>query len=87
MLLNANQQFNAIWEPEIAATSAAISEGQKKIESLLRSEEGTRLFKGLDQHRAAYRNLRTALMQQSANGDYVADRVESELKPLADAYD
>ena len=87
MLLNADPQFNAIWEPEIAATSAAISEGQKKIESLLRFEEGTRLFKGLDQHRAAYRNLRTALMQQSANGDYVADRFESELKPLADAYD
>ena len=87
MLLNADPQFNAIWEPEIAATSAAISEGQKKIESLLRLEEGTRLFKGLDSHRAAYRNLRTALMQQSASGDYVADRVESELKPLADAYD
>lgn len=87
MLLNADPQFNAIWEPEIAATSAAISEGQKKIESLLRLEEGIRLFKGLDSHRAAYRNLRTALMQQSANGDHVADRVESELKPLADAYD
>ena len=26
-------------------------------------------------------------MQQSANGDHVADRVESELKPLDDAYD
>ena len=87
MLLNASPQFNAIWEPEIAATSAAISEGQKKIESLLRTEEGIRLFKGLDSHRAAYRNLRTALMQQSANGDHVADRVESELKPLDDAYD
>ncbi len=87
MLLNASPQFNAIWEPEIAATSAAISEGQKKIESLLRFEEGIRLFKGLDSHRAAYRNLRTALMQQSANGDHVADRVEPELKPLADAYD
>ena len=87
MLLNASPQFNAIWEPEIAATSAAISESQKKIESLLRTEEGIRLFKGLDSHRAAYRNLRTALMQQSANGDHVADRVESELKPLADAYD
>ena len=87
MLLNASPQFNAIWEPEIAATSAAISEGQKKIESLLRLEEGIRLFKGLDSHRAAYRNLRTALIQQSANGDHVADRVESELKPLADAYD
>ena len=48
MLLNASPQFNAIWEPEIAATSAAISEGQKKIESLLRFEEGIRLFKGLD---------------------------------------
>ena len=87
MLLNADPQFNAIWEPEIAATSAAISEGQKKIESLLRIEEDIRLFKGLDSHRAAYRNLRTALMQQSANGDHVADRVESELKPLDDAYD
>ena len=87
MLLNASPQFNAIWEPEIAATSAAISEGQKKIESLLRTEEGIRLFKGLDSHRAAYRNLRTALIQQSANGDHVADRVESELKPLDDAYD
>ena len=87
MLLNADPQFNAIWEPEIAATSAAISESQKKIESLLRIEEDIRLFKGLDSHRAAYRNLRTALMQQSANGDHVADRVESELKPLDDAYD
>ena len=87
MLLNASPQFNAILEPEIAATSAAISEGQKKIESLLRIEEDIRLFKGLDSHRAAYRNLRTALMQQSANGDHVADRVESELKPLDDAYD
>ena len=87
MLLNASPQFNAILEPEIAATSAAISESQKKIESLLRFEEGIRLFKGLDSHRAAYRNLRTALMQQSANGDHVADRVESELKPLDDAYD
>ena len=87
MLLNASPQFNAILEPEIAATSAAISESQKKIESLLRIEEDIRLFKGLDSHRAAYRNLRTALMQQSANGDHVADRVESELKPLADAYD
>ena len=87
MLLNASPQFNAIWEPEIAATSAAISESQKKIESLLRIEEDIRLFKGLDSHRAAYRNLRTALMQQSANGDHVADRVESELKPLDDAYD
>ena len=38
MLLNADPQFNAIWEPEIAATSAAISEGQKKIENLLRTE-------------------------------------------------
>ena len=87
MLLNASPQFNAILEPEIAATSAAISESQKKIESLLRIEEDIRLFKGLDSHRAAYRNLRTALMQQSANGDHVADRVESELKPLDDAYD
>ena len=87
MLLNASPQFNAILEPEIAATSAAISESQKKIESLLRIEEDIRLFKGLDSHRAAYRNLRTALMQQSANGDHVADRIESELNPLADAYD
>ena len=87
MLLNADRQFNKIWEEEIAATSALISEAQKKIESLLRTERGRQLFQDIGKERTAYRNLRAQLMERSANGEYVAQEVEENLKPLAETYD
>ncbi len=87
MLLNADRQFNKIWEEEIAATSAIISEAQKKIESLLRTERGRQLFQDIGKERTAYRNLRAQLMERSASGEYVAQEVEENLKPLAETYD
>ena len=87
MLLNPDPQFNKTWEAEIVATSATISDAQKKIESLLRTEHGRQLFQALGQERTAYRNLRAQLMERNANGEYVAQEVENDLKPLAEAYD
>ena len=87
MLLNPDPQFNKIWEPEIAATSAIISEAQKKIEALLHTERGRQLFQAMGQERTAYRNLRAQLMERNANGEYVAQAVEDDLRPLAEAYD
>ena len=86
ILLNADTSFLNDWKTEVDATSARISEAQKKVEGLLRTEKGKAMFAEVGKRREAYRGPRARLMAQKALLEDVSDAVERDLRPLADAY-
>ncbi|MDD3018241.1 MAG: methyl-accepting chemotaxis protein [Comamonas sp.] len=86
ILLNADTGFLNDWKTEVDATSARISEAQKKVEGLLRTEKGKAMFAEVGKRREAYRGPRARLMAQKALLEDVSDAVERDLRPLADAY-
>ena len=86
ILLNADASFMHGWKAEVDATSARISEAQKKVESLLRTERDHALFAEIGKRREAYRGPRAALLERKAALEDVSSAVERELLPLAQAY-
>ncbi len=86
MLQNADTRLLQDWKAEVDATSARISEAQKKVEGLLRTERGKALFAEVGQRREAYRGPRAQLMARKAAQEDVSDAVARDLQPLAQAY-
>ena len=86
MLQNADTRLLQDWKAEVDATSARISEAQKKVEGLLRTERGKALFAEVGQRREAYRGPRAQLMARKAAQEDVSDAVARDLQPLAEAY-
>ncbi|MBS7350181.1 MAG: MCP four helix bundle domain-containing protein [Comamonas sp.] len=86
ILLSNDSSLLDNWKSEVDTTSGHISQSQNKVQSLLRTAEGKRMFEVIGQRREAYRTQRADLMKRKANLEDVWREVDNQLRPLADAY-
>ncbi|MGD9773781.1 methyl-accepting chemotaxis protein [Diaphorobacter sp.] len=86
VLLDADTSHLAAWQAEIEQGSAGVNESRKSVERLVVSDEGRRMLADIDKAREAYRAPRAELFKRKAAGEDVSALVQSQLKPLADAY-
>ena len=73
-------------DEEIKATSAAISELQKKIEASVTSEVDKQGLAAIAERRARYREVREQLFKQRAAGEDVREQLVVDLEPAARGY-
>ncbi len=85
-LLNADTSHLAQWQAEMDATSKGVDVSRKTVERLLETDEGRRQIADIDKAREAYRKPRADLFKRKAAGEDVGPLVDSQLKPLSDAY-
>jgi methyl-accepting chemotaxis protein len=85
-LLDPNTSRLAAWQAEMDKTSAGVDVSRKVVERLLRSDEERSQIAAIDKAREAYRKPRADLFKRKAAGEDVAPLVDSQLKPLSDAY-
>ncbi|HQQ71342.1 MAG TPA: methyl-accepting chemotaxis protein, partial [Alicycliphilus sp.] len=74
------------WQAEMDKTSAGVDVSRKEVERLLQSDAGRAQIAAVDQAREAYRKPRADLFKRKAAGENVSTLVDSQLKPLSDAY-
>ncbi|MBS0506709.1 MAG: MCP four helix bundle domain-containing protein, partial [Proteobacteria bacterium] len=74
------------WQAEMDKTSAGVDLSRKVVERLLQSDEGRAQIAAVDKAREAYRKPRADLFKRKNAGEDVAGWVDSQLKPLSDAY-
>ena len=73
-------------QKDMAATSKAISDDQKKMEAMTTDNQGKQLLETVAQARKVYVGARAELIKRQKAGDNIADAVDRELRPLADVY-
>ena len=74
-------------QKDMAATSKAISEDQKQLESLVQGELGTQqLMASVAKNRTTYVEARAGLLKKQKAGENISDAVDRELRPLAETY-
>ncbi|MEK9804513.1 MAG: MCP four helix bundle domain-containing protein, partial [Curvibacter sp.] len=71
---------------DMAATSKAISEDQKELESLINDAAGKELLASVAKHRKTYVDARAVLIRRQQAGEDIMGLVDSELRPLAETY-
>jgi methyl-accepting chemotaxis protein len=71
---------------DMAATSKAISEDQKELESLIADAEGKELLAAVAKHRKTYVDARAALIKRQQAGEDILGAVDNDLRPLAETY-
>lgn len=71
---------------DMAATSKATSENQKKLDALIQDEIGMQLLDAVGKARSAYLEVRNELLKQKSVGMDVSMVLERDLHPLADKY-
>ncbi|WP_233244734.1 methyl-accepting chemotaxis protein, partial [Acidovorax sp. HMWF029] len=71
---------------EMAATTKAVTEGQKKLEALMESAKGKELLGKVAAARKTYIDARSKLLERKKAGEDVFALVDSELRPLAQNY-
>jgi len=71
---------------DMDATSATISEMQKRLDALIVDDAGKQLMASLATRREAYRVSRTDLFKRKQAGEDVGAQVDKDLRPLADSY-
>ena len=76
----------AVWQAEMDKTSEITTAVRKKLVEQIDSEQGKAFFTRIDAARESYRTPRANLLKKRQAGDNVSVAVESELRPLADAY-
>ncbi len=85
-LKTSDTQYIESLQKDMAATSKAISEGQKTLESMMQDESSQQLMKSVASTRTAYVDARAALIKRQKAGESIADAVDRELRPLAETY-
>ena len=85
-ILDADTSHLSSWQSEIAKTSEEASKAQEVVERLVTTDEGRRLLADIAKTREAYRGPRAELLKRKAAGESVGELLDSQLKPLADAY-
>ena len=87
-VLSNEAAVEAALKPEIEATSARISEIQKRIDSAARSDEETAALARITAARKAYIDARTAIAKVKADGNIDAARagLASQVQPAVGAY-
>ena len=71
---------------DMTATSQVASEAQKKLEALVDDARGKELLERVAATRSAYVGARAKLLERKKAGEDVFALVDSDLKPLANAY-
>lgn len=71
---------------EMAATTKAVTEGQKKLEALMETAKGKELLGKVAAARKTYIDARSKLLERKKAGEDVFALVDSELRPLAQNY-
>ena len=85
-LLDASTSHLGQWQDEMTATSKGVDVSRKTVEGLIQTDEGRRQLADIDKAREAYRKPRADLFKRKAAGEDVGPLVDSQLKPLSDAY-
>ncbi|MES2183395.1 MAG: methyl-accepting chemotaxis protein [Pseudomonadota bacterium] len=86
-VLDGNAARMAAWQVDMDKTSEAITASRTRLLELVRDDEGGQAaIAHIDAAREAYRGPRAALMKRRMAGENVAAALESQLRPLADAY-
>ena len=85
-LLDSGTSHLASWQAEMDQTSKDVDVSRKVVERLLQSDKGRELLADIDKAREAYRSPRADLFKRKAAGEDVGPLVDSQLKPLSDAY-
>jgi len=73
-------------QKDMAATSKAISDDQKQLESLMEDPAGKELLAVVAKDRKTYVDARAALIKRQKAGEDILGAVDSELRPLAEIY-
>ncbi|QKO21498.1 methyl-accepting chemotaxis protein [Rhodoferax sp. BAB1] len=73
-------------QKDMAATSKAISDDQKQLESLMEDDAGKALLAVVAKDRKTYVDARAALIKRQKDGENILGAVDSELRPLAETY-
>ena len=71
---------------EMAATTKAVTEGQKKLEALMEGPKSKELLDKVAAARKTYIDARSKLLERKKAGEDVFALVDSELRPLAQNY-
>jgi hypothetical protein len=75
-LKTSDAQYIESLQKDMAATSKAISEGQKTLESMMQDESSQQLMKSVASTRTAYVDARAALIKRQKAGESIADAVD-----------
>ena len=73
-------------QKDMAATSKAISDDQKKLEAMTTDDKVKQLLDNVAKARSVYVGARAELITRQKAGDYISDAVDRDLRPLADIY-
>ncbi len=73
-------------QKDMAATSKAISDDQKQLESMMEDKAGQELLATVAKHRKTYVDARAALIKRQQAGEDILGVVDSDLRPLAEIY-
>jgi methyl-accepting chemotaxis protein len=73
-------------QKDMAATSKAISDDQKQLESMMEDKAGQELLATVAKHRKTYVDARAALIKRQQAGEDILGVVDSDLRPLAETY-
>ena len=73
-------------QKDMAATSKAISDDQKQLESMMEDEASKALMAKVAKDRKTYVDARAALIKRQKDGENISDAVDRELRPLAETY-
>jgi methyl-accepting chemotaxis protein len=75
-----------MWQSDMDKTSESTTTKVKRLQELVKSEEGKALIAKVEVAREAYRTPRSALIKRKAAGENVGDALEKQLQPLAESY-
>ena len=76
----------ALWEAEMDATSQETAGARKALQALETSADGKQLVQAIDSARDAFRSKRAELLKRKAAGEDISARIDTEIKPLAEAF-
>ena len=85
-LSDANVDRIQQWQADMDKTSETTAASQKRLTELVRAEEGKRMLGLISVAREAYRGPRGQFLKRRLAGENVSAAIDSELKPLAEAY-
>ncbi len=73
-------------QKDMAATSKAISDNQKQLETMLQGEQANQLMAAVAKTRTIYVNARAELIKRQKAGESISEAVDRDLRPLAETY-
>jgi len=82
---SSDSAYIASLQQEMDSTTKVVSEIQKTLETSVTDDQGKSLMADIARNREKYRNARSELLKKKKAGEDVADAVERDLRPIAEA--